>query len=319
MIMRSSRLLVAAIFALLVYAPAEAQTPDANTDSVSVARVPQKLVYKYALAPKPQVLTPWTLPNRPHWKLAELLRAHGGQKSWDQPLVRDRDYAADYIQMAPGDVSITRLYAQTSMFWIVEAGQMRVFIEGQEPFIASKGFVVWVPYRTPFHVETVGDEPSLRFEVTHANAPPLYIMGENPPPLKSQKYIKVAYTGAPGSYGTATKPYVDFNTEIVQQGGRNLRFLAEGNFIRAEGVPMPPDSDRGHFHTDHNEFWFMMEGQTNFMIEGLAPFTADQGDVVYAPQGRFHRPTAGGSGMSTRLSVAPTVNMAALDPDNPDR
>jgi mannose-6-phosphate isomerase-like protein (cupin superfamily) len=303
----------------MVYAPARAQAPDASTDSISAARIPQRPVYKYALAPKPQALTPWIAPNRPHWTLAEILKSHDGQKSWVQPLVRDKDYVADYIQMAPGEVSMTRLYAQTSMFWIVEAGQMLVFIEGQEPFVASKGFVVWVPYRTPFHMETVGDAPSLRFEVTHAGAPPLYAVGEEPPTLKGQKYIKVAYTGAPGSYGAATRPYVDFSTEIIAQGGNNLRFLADGNFIRAEGMPMPPDSDQGHFHTDHNEFWFMMEGQTNFMIEGLAPFTAGQGDVVYAPQGRFHRPTPVGTGMSTRLSVAPKVNMAALDPDNPGR
>src|SRR5580704_16600070 len=107
MIMRSSRLLVAAILGLLIYAPARAQAPDANTDSVSVARAPQQPVYKYALAPKPRVLTPWTLPNRPHWRLAEILKAHAGQKSWVQPLVRDKDYAADYIQMAPGEVSLT--------------------------------------------------------------------------------------------------------------------------------------------------------------------------------------------------------------------
>ena len=317
--MRSWHLFLSISAGLLLSAIAWAQAPEGSAGAVSATRAVPEPNYKYVLAPKPVGLSPWVVPNRPHWKLAEILKAHTGQKSWTQPLVRDKDHIADYIQMAPGETSKVRMYAQTSMFWIVEAGRMRVFIEGQEPFIASKGFVVWVPYRTPFHMETFGDEPSLRFEVTRAGAPALYALDEKPPPLKGQKYIKVAYVGAPGSYGAATKPYVDFNTEIIQQGGNNLRFLAEGNFLRGKAIPMPPDSDKGHFHTDHNEFWFMMEGQTNFKIEGLPAFTADEGDVVYAPHGRFHRPSFAGTGMSTRLSVAPNGNLAALDPDNPSR
>lgn len=273
----------------------------------------------YVLAPKPLKLPGWIAPNRPHWKLADILRAHAGQKSWDQPLVRDRDNVADYVQMAPGEVSKTRLYAQTSMFWIVEAGQMRVFIQGQEPFIAAMGFVVWIQPRTQFHMETVGNAPVLRFEVARAGAPPLYAVSETPPsPPNGERYTRVAYIGGPVPYATA-KPYVDFFTEIVQRGGNNLRFLPQGNFLRGKGVAMPPDSDLGHFHTDHNEFWFMMEGDTNFKFEGMPAFTATQGDVVYGPQGRFHRPSFGGDGMSTRLSIAPSGNMAILDPNGLSR
>jgi mannose-6-phosphate isomerase-like protein (cupin superfamily) len=301
---------------LICCATVQAQTPQENTPAPRTAAGP---AYKYVLAPKPRSLPSWAAPNRPHWKLADILKAHAGQKSWTQTLVRDKEYVANYIQMAPGEASKTRMYAQTSTFWIVQAGRMQVFIEGQEPFIASKGFVVCVPYRRLFHMETVGAEPSLRFEVSHASAPALYALDETPSPLEGQKYVKSAYAGAPGSYGSATKPYVDFNTEIIQQGGNNLRFLAEGNFLRGQGVPMPPDSDKGHFHTDHNEFWFVMEGQTNFKFEGMPAFTAGQGDVVYAPRGRFHRPSFAGAGTSTRLSIAPTGNMAALDPDSPTR
>lgn len=298
------RLFLAAGLGLLCFGGAQAQAPAAN--------------YKYVLAPKPQQLPGWTAPNRSHWILNDILKSHAGEKSWDQPLVRDADNIADYIQMAPGEVSKTRMYAQTSMFWIVESGQMRVFIEGQEPFTASKGFVVWIQPRTPFHIETVGDVPSLRFEVARATALPLYAVEETPAPLPGETFVKAAYAGAPVPYGTP-KPYVDFNTEIVIQRGNNLRFLSQGNFLRGAAIPMPPDSDKGHFHTDHNEFWFMMEGQTNFKFEGMEAFTANQGDVVYGPRGRFHRPSFAGSGMSTRLSVAPSGNMAALDPDNPSR
>ena len=42
-------------------------------------------------APKPTELTPYTAPNKPHWKLSEILAAHKGQSDWVQPIVRNKD------------------------------------------------------------------------------------------------------------------------------------------------------------------------------------------------------------------------------------
>src|SRR5580700_4912494 len=54
-------------------------------------------------APKPDA-SPFVAPNRPWWKLSEILSAHAGQKSWSQPVVRDPGgLSATYIQMAPGE------------------------------------------------------------------------------------------------------------------------------------------------------------------------------------------------------------------------
>lgn len=95
------------------------------------------------------------------------------------------------------------------MFWIVQAGQMRVTIQGQEPFTASKGFVVQVPPRVQYAMETIGGEPALRFEVTHTRAVPFYPVSETPTPVRGYKYQQVTLQGAAGTYGT-TRPYIDF-------------------------------------------------------------------------------------------------------------
>ena len=42
-------------------------------------------------APKPTELTPYTAPNKPHWKLSEILAAHKGQGDWVQPVVRNKE------------------------------------------------------------------------------------------------------------------------------------------------------------------------------------------------------------------------------------
>jgi mannose-6-phosphate isomerase-like protein (cupin superfamily) len=63
--------------------------------------------------------------------------------------------------------------------------------------------------------------------------------------------------------------------------------------------------DLGHYHTDFAEMWVIMRGEQSYDIEGLAPFTAGMGDVVYAPAKRWHRPEPTGEGFSCRLAMTP--------------
>ena len=72
--------------------------------------------------------------------------------------------------MGPGKKTPRRMNADTREWWVVQAGQIRFTIDGVEPFVASKGFLVQVPYRTMYTMETLGNEPSLRFEVNIARA-----------------------------------------------------------------------------------------------------------------------------------------------------
>ena len=82
------------------------------------------------------------------------------------------------------------------------------------------------------------------------------------------------------------------------------------NVIRGHGTPTPPDSNKGHFHIDFSEFWVIAEGTVDYKMEGMPFFTANVGDVVYAPQGRWHRASWAGNGMSTRIAINPSAPMA---------
>lgn len=276
-------------------------------------------VLKYAQSPRPDPLTPWMAPNRPHWKLSEILAAHAGQKSWSQTLVRDAHFTGRYIQMAAGGRTKTLFYPDTTMFFVVQSGRMRVTIAGLEPFEAHKSVIVQVPARTPFHVETLGDEPVLRFEVVHSGALPVYADDEKPDPVKGQRYVRIAYAAPARPALDPAKVYLDFDKDIVQGNGRAGRFLKDGSLIRGMSIPTPARDDLGHWHVDANEFWFIMEGSLDFQLEGTAPFVAGQGDVVYAPHGRFHRNNFTGGGMATRLAIFPVGNLNNLEADNPSR
>ena len=90
-------------------------------------------------AAKPVTPTPFKPPNRLIWRLSEILAAHKGQASWWQPVGKTRDFEADWISTAPGAKTKTVFYAGDRVFWAVESGQMRVNIEGPQPFVAKKG------------------------------------------------------------------------------------------------------------------------------------------------------------------------------------
>ena len=265
-------------------------------------------------APKPDV-APYVAPNKPHVKVADLIKSHARQAAWSETVVRDATgLTARYIQIAPGEKTRTQFYVDASMFFIVEAGQMRVTLQGQEPFTAGKGFIVQVPARVQYAMEAVGDAPALRFEVTHTRALPFYPESETPVAVKGFTYQKVTLQGAPGTYGT-TKPYLDFQKEIIDGGGRSPGgFIRDGetaaNITRAPGAPTPPPSQLGHFHDGTSEFWFIMEGNVEFQIEGVPFISATQGDIVYAPAGRWHRSGHAGTQMDTRISIHPIATAA---------
>src|SRR5207249_11374635 len=61
--------------------------------------------------------------------------------------------------------------------------------------------------------------------------------------------------------------------------------------------------DKGHLHDVSGEFWFILEGQIEYTIGSLPIFLANQGDIVYAPKGMWHRAHHGGTGTSTRLAM----------------
>ena len=63
--------------------------------------------------------------------------------------------------------------------------------------------------------------------------------------------------------------------------------------------------NRGHYHADFDEIWTVLQGQQRWSIEGLDPFVAGEGDVVYAPANRWHLVEAYGEGPSCRLAITP--------------
>jgi mannose-6-phosphate isomerase-like protein (cupin superfamily) len=260
---------------------------------------------QFVLAPKATKLSEYVKPHKPHTKLSDVLAKHKGQTDWTESVVDDDNLHADYISMGPGQKTPQRMNADTREWWVIQDGQIRFEIDGQEPFVASKGYLVQVPYRNMYTMETVGDRPSLRFEVNIAKARKMYPMDVKPVPVAGFAFVPVRVTGK-GTYAEGNKPFVDFNA-VAAGTDKTRRFVHDGravaNIILGPGIAPPPLTNKGHFHPESAEFWFILLNKIRYNIEGLPVFEADQGDIVYVPKMRFHLASFAGNGPSCRLAM----------------
>ncbi len=303
---------VTAASALFLALPALAQT------------APERKVW-IDWAPKPNTMKPYEGVNKPVTRLPDVLAKHAGQASWSEPVVETERYSARWVQMAPGEKTPTLFYADDRTTWVIWGGKIRFHIYGQAPFVATKGFLVQVPLRVPYSMETVGNEPALRFEVTRGGAQPSYPANDGeakPADPPGQHYVRVSFpptlvAGGMDSYTDKNRPYLDFFKEYVEKyptgGPRGGLFMGDRDnqaaIIRGMGVPTPPDSNKGHYHIGNDEFWFVLEGKIDYLMEGVGLFTANQGDIVLALPGRFHRASWAPGQMDTRLAFnrSPTM------------
>jgi len=258
-----------------------------------------------AWAPVPANHPGWTAPNKPHWKLTELLSSHKGATAWKETIVNDELLHADYIQLAPGTKTKRQFRPDNPIWWVMQAGTVQFNIDGQPPIMATKGFLVQVPYRNVFNMEVVGDTPALFLEVSVQGSPVMYPVDETPTPIPGMDFVKVRISGKK-NYDATTKPFLDFNGTIAAGKNPGGAFVKDdrafANVIRGNPQSDNP-KDKGHFHEVSGEFWFILEGQIEYKIGSLPIFLADQGDVVYAPKGMWHRAHHGGTGTSTRLAM----------------
>jgi quercetin dioxygenase-like cupin family protein len=265
----------------------------------------------------------WIAPNKPLTRLAELRARHAGRGNWAEVVVDDPLFHGEYISMAPGAKTPRRFHPDNRAWWIVQDGQIRFAIEGQEPFVASKGFLVQVPNRNVYSMETVGDKPSLRFEVTVANSQTMYPIDETPVSAPGVKYIKARVANVKGVYDKANVPFIDYNETIAgnpKPKQNQNQFIGDphgiANIIRGDPKKQAParEADKGHLHVTGPEFWFVLEGRMEFKIGSVPTFIADQGDIAYAPAQTWHRIRFAGEGMATRLAVVGYANSHVYQP-----
>ena len=269
-------------------------------------------------ASKSTTLKPYPPGVKPWLKLADIKARHAGQASWTDALFNDGRLMADYVSAAPGTTQSARFHPDTREWFAVVEGEVRVEIEGQEPFTATRGSLVNIPRQTIFSVTTLGATPSLRFVLNVANARTFFVADSStPPPLAppaGTAWMTTTINRTPGRYDEFNRP----TTNIHDEGAKNPKYTG-GRFVRDDKSEMliiygyeknmPPldPADKGHFHAESAEAWLVFTGKIRYAFEGQAPFIASEGDVVYVPSNTWHATRFIGEAPSCRLSITEYV------------
>jgi mannose-6-phosphate isomerase-like protein (cupin superfamily) len=258
---------------------------------------------------------------RPLIRLADLKAKHQGQASWKEIVVDDKYNRAEVISAPPGTKVAMHMHADSPEYWVIQQGRIRFEIEDPpgkfQTIEAAKGALVFAAERHLHAFEVIGAEPAIRFEVTLPDVHSLWAAKPDHAPEGVEFTPATLSTGnnpdeVPSPDGQPDRLYfnvVDMDKE--HPGKRSWSDLAirknraHANIIcgYAEDVKHKP-GDRGHFH-DFPEMWIIQRGQLRFAIEGLEPFIAGEGDIVYAPAMRWHLPDPYGDGPACRLAMTP--------------
>ena len=278
-----------------------------------------------AWAPKPIKTPAYTPPQKPWVKLADLKARHKDAANWNEVIVDDGRLMGEYVAAAPGTRVSPRFHPDTREWFAVVEGQVRVEIEGQEPFTATRGSLVNVPRQTIYSLETVGGSPSLRWIVNVARAQTLFPKTEQPPampPPAGMAWMPITVNRTPSRYDEFNQPHVNIHEAAAKTekytGGRWVRDdKSEMLIIYGHEKNLPPldPSDKGHFHPESAEFWLVFTGQIRFSFEGQQPFVASEGDIVYVPANTWHATRFFGPAPACRLSITEYVgNTLLLEP-----
>jgi quercetin dioxygenase-like cupin family protein len=279
-------------------------------------------------APKPAAVPAYPPGQKPWTLLADLKTRHAHQADWREMIVDDGRLTGEYVAAAPGTKVARRLHPDTREWFAVVEGDVRVDIEGQAPFTATRGSLVNIPRQTIYSLETIGDKPSLRFVVNVAHAKTLFPRDGAEPPAQpapaGTAWLPATLNRVAGQYDQFNQPHLN----IHDAASRNEQY-AGGRFVRDDKSEMlvlygheknlPPldPNDKGHFHAESAEFWLVFAGRIRYAFEGQQPFIASEGDVVYAPAGTWHATRYTGDEPACRLSITEYVGNALLLPPRP--
>jgi mannose-6-phosphate isomerase-like protein (cupin superfamily) len=266
----------------------------------------------------------YTAPHKPHTKLAEVKASHAGKKEWRHLVVDDDRLRSEWVYAQPGSNVPRQLHPDTRVWWVVQEGQVRFQIETVEPFVASKGSMVQVPYQTWFRWEVTGDQPAMMFETNVAGARTLYESNTGLPQLgPKMSWVQVRFNNrAVAKWEKNNKPHVTFD-EVAQglETGKlkgTIRIVEDArgaaNFIYGYNSKLPPldPEAKGHYHPEGAEYWLIMKGQIRYPIEKFGVVVANEGDVVYIPKFTYHFPRWWGDGPSCRLAMNGFPDIAHL-------
>ncbi|MFI0848839.1 cupin domain-containing protein [Mesorhizobium sp. IMUNJ 23232] len=278
----------------------------------------------FTWTPRTVAPAPYKAPNKPRTTIADVratISPANQSKTWHKQVVSDQHLQASWVQLAIGDQSPAMFISDTRAAFIVWEGEVE-FTIGNAPattttFVATKSSMVQVPARTQFQMKNVGAVPSLTFELFTADARITYPQAATTLPKPQPGFTWALTRQDPGpeplnnysANGTTLANNVQHRNFLAEPAGFQFA-SAPGFFVnsirgQAFNCNLQSPTALGHRHINYGEFWFIMEGQIQYNIEGLDPIVSEAGDIVYVPAGRWHSAANYCPGFDTRVAINP--------------
>jgi quercetin dioxygenase-like cupin family protein len=264
----------------------------------------------------------YTAPNKPLVRLADLKAKHAGQKTWGEVVVQDAWQQAEYKSATRGTRLPRRFHPDTAELLVVVEGQLRVEIEGLEPFVATRGSLVNILRGTMFSWEVTGDQPALWVDINPLNFQTLYA-ADGPAPAGANM-VKVSFNRAPAAYASPNLPHWNLfeAAKAGPPGGPRTQqdHLFASPIYGTAPASTPntaafnPASTFGHMHPGMAEWWVVQAGQISGRFENTGEFVGSEGDILYAPPMMWHQMAFQGTEPACRLAIAafPFINMNSV-------
>jgi len=269
-------------------------------------------------------------PNRPIWRLSELMRMHAGQANWSQQIILDDEQNVTYNSAAPGTAITLRMHPDSPTVFVIIAGNLRFHVEGQQPVTATKTGIIHIMKDTLYSAEVTGEQNAFWVEVNLRGYSTIYPAADpKPRPSPGNSIAKVSFAHHPPSYTPPNQLY--FNTldaiatckvHIAVQDDHLFANPAlgyvnpadnkcgTGSLNTGSGKPIKPGATFdtavpfGHLHSGAVEWWVIQVGQTTGRFENTGEYHATEGDVMYVPPNTWHETTADTpAGPSVRLAM----------------
>jgi mannose-6-phosphate isomerase-like protein (cupin superfamily) len=273
----------------------------------------------------------YTPPNKPIWRLADLLAAHRGQNNWSEPVLKDDYQQVTYNSAAPGTKVIPRMHNETATVFFIMRGAMRFTVEGQEPVTATRGGIVTILNDTIYSYEVTGAENALFINLNPRGVRTEYPGTEAPPPpLAGTTVTKVSFVHRPGKYTGNNKLYFNLFDAIAKCQPTGSVVDIDHIFVNpltgfvhpeeytakcppgspgsvrggaASTAPFDPNSTFGHMHAGVREWWIVQAGAIDGKFEKTGEFHAVEGDILNAEEDMWHQ-------MGLEAPTGPSVRTA---------
>ena len=214
---------------------------------------------------------------------------------WGERLLADGRNLAVLIYDRPGGTNDRHIHPGFNEFWIVMQGELIWELGDYPPIHARKGDVVLSPGGTPHFIRTVGNEPSLRLGVTHPESNH-DVKGERsrrlvpfPDQALPPNLLHTSLDDMLARFGEP--PWVE---AIIHDDRNRANLICHG----------PGMSSNAHWHPDFDEWWTVHRGELVWDVgSNRPPIHAQEGDIVFVPEGMRHRIHTVGHETSVRLAV----------------